>query len=178
MLPTIWGVYISWRYMLILDISCQHLGHDCKLEGFCVPFGHRVWNVHLWKYIFVLDIWCKQFGEYMSSQVKYMRVNKFIVKSIKTSNKLKEIETVSRRSRPRSNNTQKINSQCRWRASHSEVWLHWAGHRIISITKCDTSRLLVGKRYHFPDNIVSNYVMDRIRLERICKKESNVQCCQ
>ena len=66
MLPTIWGVYISWRYMLILDISCQHLGDDCKLEGFCVPFGHRVWNVHLWKYIFVLDICCQQFGEYVS----------------------------------------------------------------------------------------------------------------
>ena len=50
MLPTIWGVYVSWIYMLILDISCQHLGDDCKLEGFCVPFGHRVGNVHLWKY--------------------------------------------------------------------------------------------------------------------------------
>ena len=37
----------SWIYMLILDISCQHLGDDCKLEGFCVPFGHRVGNVHL-----------------------------------------------------------------------------------------------------------------------------------
>ena len=28
--------------MLVLDISCQHLGDECKLEGFCVPFGHRV----------------------------------------------------------------------------------------------------------------------------------------
>ena len=28
--------------MLILDISCQHIGDECKLEGFCVPFGHRV----------------------------------------------------------------------------------------------------------------------------------------
>ena len=26
---------------MILDISCQHLGDECKLEGFCVP-GHRV----------------------------------------------------------------------------------------------------------------------------------------
>ena len=42
MLPTIWGVYDSGKYMLILDISCQHLGDECKLEGFCVPFGHRV----------------------------------------------------------------------------------------------------------------------------------------
>ena len=28
--------------MLALNISCQHLGDECKLEGFCVPFGHRV----------------------------------------------------------------------------------------------------------------------------------------
>ena len=28
--------------MLILDISCQHLGDECKLEGFCAPFGRRV----------------------------------------------------------------------------------------------------------------------------------------
>ena len=28
--------------MLILDISCQHLGDECKFEGFCVPFGNRV----------------------------------------------------------------------------------------------------------------------------------------
>ena len=72
-----------------------------------------------------------------------------------TFNKLKEIETVSRRSRPRSNHTQKINSQCSRRASVSTVWLHKPRHRIISITKCDTSRLLLGNRYHFPANIVS-----------------------
>ena len=42
MLPKIWGIYVSWIYVLILDISCQHLGDECKLEGFCVPFGHRV----------------------------------------------------------------------------------------------------------------------------------------
>ena len=29
-------------YMLVLDITCQQLGDECKLEGFCVPFGHRV----------------------------------------------------------------------------------------------------------------------------------------
>ena len=34
--------YVSGIYMLVLDISCQHLGDECKLEGFCVPFGHRV----------------------------------------------------------------------------------------------------------------------------------------
>ena len=26
MMPTIWGMYVTWRYMLILDILCQHLG--------------------------------------------------------------------------------------------------------------------------------------------------------
>ena len=29
-------------YMLALNISCQHLGDECKLEGFCAPFGRRV----------------------------------------------------------------------------------------------------------------------------------------
>ena len=28
--------------MSVLDISCQHLGDECKLDGFCVPFGHKV----------------------------------------------------------------------------------------------------------------------------------------
>ena len=78
MLPTIWGVCISWIYMLVLDISCQHLGDECKLEGFCVPFGHKVgectilemyncigymlptiWGVCFnWKYRLILAIWC------------------------------------------------------------------------------------------------------------------------
>ena len=66
MLPTIWGVCISWIYMLVLDISCQHLGDECKLDGFCVPFGHRVGECTFLKFIFLLDIWCQQFGEYMS----------------------------------------------------------------------------------------------------------------
>ena len=62
--------------MLILDISCQHLGDECKLEGFCVPFGHRVggctflemyicigymlptfWGVYVsWIYMLISDI--------------------------------------------------------------------------------------------------------------------------
>ena len=78
MLPTIWGVCISWIYMLVLDISCQHLGDECKLDGFCVPFGHKVgectflemyncigymlptiWGVCFnWNYRLILDIWC------------------------------------------------------------------------------------------------------------------------
>ena len=83
MLPTIGGVYVSWIYMLILDISCQHLGDECKLEGFCVPFGHRVgectflkiyicieymlptmWGVYVsWKYMLILDISCQHLGD-------------------------------------------------------------------------------------------------------------------
>ena len=83
MLPTIWGVCVSWIYMLVLDISCQHLGDECKLEGFCVPFGHRVgectisemficignmlptiWGVCIsWIYMLVLDISCQHLGD-------------------------------------------------------------------------------------------------------------------
>ena len=54
MMPTIWGVYVTWRYMLILDISCQHLEDECKLEGFCVPFRHRVWKCTFKKNILLI----------------------------------------------------------------------------------------------------------------------------
>ena len=78
-MPTIWGVYVSWIYML-LDISCQHLGDECKLEGFCVPFGHRVGEITFlriyicigymtpiivfvtWIYM-ILDISCQHLGD-------------------------------------------------------------------------------------------------------------------
>ena len=49
--------------MLILDISCQHLNNECKLEGFCVPFGHRVGectfleNVYLYWICDVHNFW-------------------------------------------------------------------------------------------------------------------------
>ena len=56
MLPTIWGIYVSWIYSLVLDISCQHLGDECKLEGFCVPFGHRVGKYIFWDFILVANI--------------------------------------------------------------------------------------------------------------------------
>ena len=43
------GEYVSVEYtiynilyMLVLDISCQQLGDECKLKGFCAPFGRRV----------------------------------------------------------------------------------------------------------------------------------------
>merc|ERR1711951_113285 len=29
-------------YMLALNISCQHLGDECKFKGFCAPYGRRV----------------------------------------------------------------------------------------------------------------------------------------
>ena len=56
--------------MFVLAISCKNLGDECNLEGFLVPFGHRVggmnnfWNMcKLAKYMFVLDIYCKLFGD-------------------------------------------------------------------------------------------------------------------
>ena len=52
-------------YMLVLDILYQHLGDECKLEGFCVS-GTGLGNVHFLKCIFVLDICCQQFGEHMT----------------------------------------------------------------------------------------------------------------
>ena len=83
MLPTIWGACDSWIYMLILDILCKHLGDECKPEGFCVPFGHRVvkWTfmrIHIcigymlptilgacdsWEYMLILDIPCQHLGD-------------------------------------------------------------------------------------------------------------------
>ena len=57
--------------MLVLDISCQQLGDECKLEGFCVPFGHRGWGMYIfgkcillgygclvWWMSDVVDVWC------------------------------------------------------------------------------------------------------------------------
>ena len=53
-------------YMLVLDISCQHLGDDYNLEGFFVPFGHRVGECTFLKITILFDICCQQFGEYVS----------------------------------------------------------------------------------------------------------------
>ena len=60
------GIYLGGLYMLIMDISCQHLGDDCNLEGFFVPFGHRVGECTFLKITILLDISCQQFGEYVS----------------------------------------------------------------------------------------------------------------
>ena len=44
-------MYISCINLLVLDVSCQHLGDECDLEGFLVPFGHRVEKYMFWDYI-------------------------------------------------------------------------------------------------------------------------------
>ena len=36
MQPTVWEIHVSWKYRLILYISCQPLGDECKLER-CRP---------------------------------------------------------------------------------------------------------------------------------------------
>ena len=70
MMPTIWGVYVTLRYMLILDIcmiACQHLGDECKLEGFCVPFGYRAGDYTFLKmYICIGYVTPKLFGARVS----------------------------------------------------------------------------------------------------------------
>ena len=70
-----WEIYIRWVYLLVMDISCQHLGDECKLEGFLVPFGHRVgkyifwgyyifWEIYIsWIYLLVMDISCQHLGD-------------------------------------------------------------------------------------------------------------------
>ena len=40
MLPTIGGIYVSYIYVGIGHN--QYLGDECKLGGFCAPFGRRV----------------------------------------------------------------------------------------------------------------------------------------
>ena len=46
--------------MLVLDISCQQLEDECKLEDFCVPFGHRVGECTFLENVYcgVVDVWC------------------------------------------------------------------------------------------------------------------------
>ena len=50
-------------YMLALNISCQHLGDECKLEGFCAPFGRRVGEYTFLNIMLVLNISCQQWGD-------------------------------------------------------------------------------------------------------------------
>ena len=45
---------VSWIYIFVLDIFCQHLGDIWQLEGVCAPFGRWV-GKDLTKYFF--SIW-------------------------------------------------------------------------------------------------------------------------
>ena len=68
-------------FKLLWDISCQQLGDECKLEGFCVPFGHRegkcicieiyicigymlptIWRA-CYRCMLILDKSCQKFGD-------------------------------------------------------------------------------------------------------------------
>ena len=61
------GEYMSVEYIYVdIGYIMPTLRDECKLEGFCVPFGLRVWKCTFIKSIFVLDICCQQFGEYMT----------------------------------------------------------------------------------------------------------------
>ena len=39
--------------MLVLDVSCQPLGDELKLMGFCVPFGHKMGKCTFLEYVSV-----------------------------------------------------------------------------------------------------------------------------
>ena len=58
-----WNIHHSQLNMYVgigMDISCQPLGDECKLEGFCVPFGHRVGECTFLENVYcgVVDVWC------------------------------------------------------------------------------------------------------------------------
>ena len=81
-------------------------------------------------------------------------MDKFIVKSITTFNKLHDFETVSRRSRHRSNHTQKIIPSVV--AGHQFLQFGCIGPDtgLFPITECDTSRLLLENKYYFSAKII------------------------
>ena len=77
-----WGNCVIWRisvhllgaglgkvhsviYIFVLDICCQHLGYMRHLEGFYVPFGHKVrectfCNIYIYLYwIYATNNWGK-----------------------------------------------------------------------------------------------------------------------
>ena len=58
-----WGIYVSWKYRLVLDILCQHLGAECKLEVSVRPSDAGWGNVHFWIYMLVLNISCQKLGD-------------------------------------------------------------------------------------------------------------------
>ena len=60
---------VSWIYIFVLDIFCQHLGDIWQLEGVCAPFGRWVgealdWGPCVsWIHVLVLDIFCQHLGD-------------------------------------------------------------------------------------------------------------------
>ena len=63
MQPTVLVIYVNWKYMLVLDISCQPLRDEFKLENF---EGRRVWKYTILRkhisgiYMLEWDTSCKQ----------------------------------------------------------------------------------------------------------------------
>ena len=58
--------------MFLLDICCQHLGTYVSWEGFCGPFGPRVWKLALFDIFFVLNVACPQ--SRLSSNLPVLKV--------------------------------------------------------------------------------------------------------
>jgi hypothetical protein len=57
-MPTIGGIYFGGLYMLVLDISCQLLGDECKLDSFCAPFGRGDGKFTFLEIIILVDYIC------------------------------------------------------------------------------------------------------------------------
>jgi hypothetical protein len=52
------GIYFGGLYMMVLDISCQLLGDECKLDSFCAPFGRGDGKFSCLEMIFLVDYIC------------------------------------------------------------------------------------------------------------------------
>ena len=82
MLPTFWGIHVSWRssvhpsgaglgnvhfvtYIFVSDICGQNLGDICQLEVFCAPFGRRVRECIFFCNVYI-GYMLPTFGEQMS----------------------------------------------------------------------------------------------------------------
>ena len=54
-LPTIWEIYASWIYVLVLEYILPTIGVYVSCRVYVRPLGAVLVNVHLIKYLFVLD---------------------------------------------------------------------------------------------------------------------------
>ena len=59
--------------MLVLDISCQHLGDECKLESFCATFGRKVGECTFLEYVSVEYIQGVFFNWSPPKKLKYLK---------------------------------------------------------------------------------------------------------